>query len=122
MTGHGSAARRAERGARRAMRGASPWIERLGRLGYAAKGTIYILIGALAVQAARRAGGAVTDAQGALTRIVEAPLGRVLLAVIALGLAGYTLWCFVRAALAVALADLESRGTQSDVARRLSES
>ena len=29
---------------------------------------------------------------------------------------------FVRAALAVALADLESRGTQSDVARRLSES
>ncbi|KAA1400423.1 hypothetical protein ESP70_000775 [Aeromicrobium ginsengisoli] len=29
---------------------------------------------------------------------------------------------FVRAALAVALADLESRGTDSDVARRLSES
>ena len=29
---------------------------------------------------------------------------------------------FVRAALAVALADLESRGVQSDVARRLSES
>ncbi|MCW2831245.1 MAG: hypothetical protein JWP31_1937 [Aeromicrobium sp.] len=29
---------------------------------------------------------------------------------------------FVRAALAVALADLEARGTQSDVARRLSES
>ncbi|MCW2800405.1 MAG: hypothetical protein JWQ70_1877 [Aeromicrobium sp.] len=29
---------------------------------------------------------------------------------------------FVRAALAVALADLESRGTNSDVARRLSES
>lgn len=29
---------------------------------------------------------------------------------------------FVRAALAVALADLDARGTQSDVARRLSES
>ncbi|MEJ7635555.1 hypothetical protein [Aeromicrobium sp.] len=29
---------------------------------------------------------------------------------------------FVRAALSVALADLEARGTQSDVARRLSES
>jgi hypothetical protein len=29
---------------------------------------------------------------------------------------------FVRAALAVALADLESRGTKSDVARRLSDS
>jgi hypothetical protein len=29
---------------------------------------------------------------------------------------------FVRAALAVALADLDSRGTQSDVARRLSDS
>ena len=29
---------------------------------------------------------------------------------------------FVRAALAVALADLEARGTESDVARRLSES
>ncbi|MBC7631244.1 MAG: hypothetical protein H7290_07205 [Flavobacterium sp.] len=29
---------------------------------------------------------------------------------------------FVRAALAVALADLEARGTQADVARRLSES
>ena len=34
------------------VRQAAPWVERLARFGYAAKGTVYIVIGVLAVMAA----------------------------------------------------------------------
>ena len=47
--------------AERASREASPWIERLGRFGYAAKGVVYLVIGVLAVQAALGRGGGTTD-------------------------------------------------------------
>ncbi|HLH25223.1 MAG TPA: DUF1206 domain-containing protein [Chloroflexota bacterium] len=82
-----------------AAREASPWIERLSRLGYAAKGTVYVLVGVLAAQAAAGVGGDTTDTRGALAHVLAAPFGQLLLAVIALGLAGYALWCFVQAAL-----------------------
>jgi hypothetical protein len=83
--------------AHHAAREASPWIEPLSRLGYAAKGTVYVLVGVLAAQAAAGVGGETTDTHGVLLHVLEAPFGQVLLAVIALGLAGYTLWCFVQA-------------------------
>jgi hypothetical protein len=82
-----------------AARQASPWIEPLSRLGYAAKGAVYVLVGVLAAQAAAGVGGDTTDTRGALEHVLEAPLGQVLLALVALGLAGYALWCFVQAAL-----------------------
>jgi hypothetical protein len=79
-------------------REASPWIESLGRLGYAAKGTVYVLVGVLATQAAAGVGGETTDTRGALEQVLNAPFGQILLAITALGLAGYALWCFVQAA------------------------
>jgi hypothetical protein len=85
---------------------ASPWIEGLGRFGYAAKGVVYLIIGGLAVQAALGQGGQTTDQQGAMARIAEAPFGRSLLVVLAVGLLGYALWQLVRAAL-----DTEHKGT-----------
>jgi hypothetical protein len=88
----------AGRQAHQAAREASPWIEGLSRLGYAAKGIVYVLVGVLAAQAAAGVGGETTDTHGALLHVLEAPFGRLLLAIIALGLAGYALWCFVQAA------------------------
>jgi hypothetical protein len=87
---------------------ASPWIEGLGRFGYAAKGVVYLIIGGLAVQAALGYGGRTTDQQGAMSRIAEAPFGRSLLVVLAVGLIGYALWQVVRAAL-----DTDHQGTDA---------
>ena len=91
--------------AERAARQAASWIEWLGRLGYAAKGLVYGLVGLLALQVALGRGGALTDPRSALPVLLQAPFGRALLAVVALGLAGHALWRFVQA-----LLDTEARG------------
>ena len=85
---------------------ASPWIEGLGRFGYAAKGVVYLIIGGLAVQAALGAGGQTTDQRGALAHIASGPFGRSALVIVAIGLLGYALWQAVRAAL-----DTEHKGS-----------
>jgi len=76
---------------------ANPWIERLERFGYLTRGLIYAVIGVLALQLAIGAGGATTSPTSAIALIGRQPFGNVLLAVIAVGLAGYALWGFVRA-------------------------
>ena len=86
-------------------RAARPWIERLARFGYAAKGVVYVLVGSLAALAAFEGGGP-TDSRGALTQIVLQPYGRVMLSVVAVGLAGYALWRLVQA-----LRDTEDKGS-----------
>ena len=67
-------------------------LELLARTGYLVKGTIYIVIGALALQVAARTGGRITGTQGALTTVLGEPYGRTLLLVAAVGLCGYALW------------------------------
>jgi hypothetical protein len=74
----------------------SPWIERLARCGYAAKGVVYIVAGGLAVLAALGSGGEVTDARGAMRSIARQPFGGVLLGVVAFGLVAYVLWRWVQ--------------------------
>ena len=86
-----------EQTARGAANQASPWVQRLARLGYAAKGVIYIIIGMLALQAAFGPGGKTTDTRGALHTIATDGTGRFLLGIVALGLVGYALWRFVQA-------------------------
>ncbi|HEU0014475.1 MAG TPA: DUF1206 domain-containing protein [Longimicrobium sp.] len=84
---------------RSAAREASPWIERLARLGYAARGVVYLLVGYLAVRAALSpAGGGAADQKGALRLLDTGGAGRAVLAVVALGLAGFALWRAVQAA------------------------
>jgi hypothetical protein len=87
---------------------ASPWIEGLGRFGYAAKGVVYLIVGGLAVQAALGQGGQMTDQKGAMSRIAAAPFGGSLLVVLAVGLFGYGLWQAVRATL-----DTEHLGSEA---------
>lgn len=83
---------KAGEGVRRAAREARPWIERVARFGYAAYGVVYVLVGVLAFQAALGGGGKTTGQEGALQTILLAPLGRVLLGLVALGLLGYAAW------------------------------
>jgi hypothetical protein len=78
---------------------AAPWVERLARFGYAAKGVVYVIIGILALQLAFGQGGEATGPEGALDTIGRQPFGRTLLAVMAVGLLSYALWRFVQAAL-----------------------
>jgi hypothetical protein len=80
-----------------AARKAAPWVETLARLGYAAKGAVYVLVGGLAVAAAFGGGGQTTGSSGALATIADSTLGRIGLGLIALGLIGYVIWSFVRA-------------------------
>ncbi len=94
--------------ARRVQRATKPWIERLARLGFAAKGFVYILVGVLAVQAALGRGGATTDPRGALHTLAARPDGAVLLTLVAAGLAAYALWRFVEA-----WVDPEGKGTDA---------
>ena len=67
------------------------------RTGYAARGTVYLIIGGLASLAAFGRGGATTDSRGALQTLLEAPFGTVLLVLVAVGLVGYALWRAVQA-------------------------
>ena len=85
--------------AEQAVRQAAPWVERLARIGYGAKGIVYIVIGFLAVEAAFSHGGKTTNSQGALTTIFQQPFGQFTLAIVGFGLAAYALWRFVEAGL-----------------------
>ncbi len=74
------------------------WIERLGQVGYPAKGLALFVVGGLLGWAAitfdaEKAAG--LDA--ALRTVLEAPFGKWLLALIALGLVAYGIFCFARA-------------------------
>ena len=89
---NGPSAREVGRHAEKAARKASPWIERLARIGYVAYGIVYMLVGALAVRAAFGGGGKTTGQEGALRQVLLAPLGRVMLGMIALGLLAYAAW------------------------------
>lgn len=91
-----------------AAREASPWIVRLARVGYVAKGVLYAVVGLLAAQAAFGRGGGTTDSTGALRTLLGAPFGRALLAIVALGLLGYAVWRLVEAA-----TDPDGRGSDA---------
>lgn len=101
----GDMAGRAEARARGAAREAAPWVERLARWGYAAHGAVYVIVGLIAAQAALGQRG-VTDQRGVFVEIIEQPGGKILLALLTLGLLGYAAWRFVEAAL-----DPESDGS-----------
>jgi len=72
----------------------------LARSGFVARGLIYGIIGVLAVKLALGDGdGKATNQQGALRTIAHQPFGRTLLTIVAIGLGGYALWRFIRAAI-----------------------
>jgi hypothetical protein len=97
MKGTSTPVRRAEaQGERVARKDQFEW---LARAGLAARGVVYAVVGILAVKLALGDGGKATNQQGALQTIAKQPFGKVLLALVAIGLAGYALWRLVRAAI-----------------------
>ncbi|TDL80509.1 DUF1206 domain-containing protein [Peribacillus frigoritolerans] len=85
-----------------------PWIRRLGRFGYMAKGTVYFLIGLLALMAALGLGGKMTGTSGMLETVAGKPFGEILLWAIGIGLIGYVIWEVIKAIL-----DPENKGTDA---------
>jgi uncharacterized protein DUF1206 len=71
----------------------------LARAGFIARGVVYGVIGILAIKLAIGAGGKTTDQSGALRTIAHQPFGKVLLVLVAIGLAGYSLWRLLHALL-----------------------
>lgn len=69
----------------------------LGRMGFVARGAVYLIVGWLAVRAAVGVGSAATDKQGALEAVRQEPGGAVLLGLVAAGLFAYAGWSLVRA-------------------------
>jgi hypothetical protein len=88
-----------QRSARKAARSAHPWIVAFARIGYAAKGIVYCLVGALAIFAAIGMTREIRDQRGVMHTILSQPLGRTMLVVMAGGLMCYTLWYFAQAIL-----------------------
>ena len=71
----------------------APWIERLARVGFAAKALLYMTVGVLAASAALGfRGHRAADQHGAMLTLVQERYGQLLLAAIALGLLGYAVW------------------------------
>ncbi len=73
--------------------------EVLSRAGFVARGLVYGIIGILAFKLAVGQGGKLTNQQGALKTVAHQPLGTLLLILVAIGLGGYSIWRFVRAAI-----------------------
>jgi len=72
------------------------WVEVAARAGYTAKGVVYAVIGGLALQQAAGAGD-VAGSREALEEIFSGPMGRAVLVLVAVGLAGYVMWRLVQA-------------------------
>ena len=72
-------------------------VQRLARLGFAARATIYLLIGIFTLLLAFGKRPPEDDQRGAMQELARYTGGFVLLAVLAFGLAGYALWRFSQA-------------------------
>src|SRR5262245_42829354 len=107
-----SATADAKQTARRAA--SSPWAQGLARAGLVAKGLTFGLVAVLALDVAVSGSGKLQDRPAALHEVAENPFGRVLLAALAVGLAGYALW---QLALAVLGRKLETGEREDDLRR-----
>jgi hypothetical protein len=76
---------------------AHPWIEFLERAGYVARGVLYTVMGSLSLGLATGFGGEATDQSGSLATMAGGPFGKAILFGLAVGLAAYSLWGFIRA-------------------------
>ena len=74
---------------------AAPWLQWLARVGVVAEGMIYVLIGGLALAGAFDPTQHPSGSNGAMSKLVHVPSGRVVLALLALGLLAYVLWQLV---------------------------
>jgi uncharacterized protein DUF1206 len=75
-----------------------PVLQWLERVGYVARGALYVVVGVLALKVATSsAGGQATDLTGALVFLIGNQFGKFVLIVMVVGLAAYAVWGLVRA-------------------------
>jgi hypothetical protein len=91
-----------------ALPGGRNTIERIARLGYGARGVVYIVVGGLALLAALGHGSRAGDSKDALRAVLGGPFGAAIVGLIALGLLGFALWRLVEA-----VTDADRRGTSA---------
>lgn len=70
----------------------SPWVDRLARLGLAARGLVYVVVGVIAIQIATGDASSQADKQGALHVLATTPAGKIAIVVAIVGFFGYALW------------------------------
>jgi hypothetical protein len=100
---------RGKRAARQAGDEVEEWAEPMARIGYAAKGFVYLAAGVLTVASVvGYGGGQATGSKGALATLASQPFGQAILIALAVGLFAYTGWCFVQAIL-----DPEHKGSDA---------
>jgi uncharacterized integral membrane protein len=102
---------------RRAIERAQPWADRVARAGYVTRGLVFLLVGGLAVAAAAGVGGKATGPSGALRTVARVPAGRVLSALVALGLLAHAAF---RAVLVLVGEPYLDKGRWGRLARRIS--
>ncbi len=95
---------------------AGDWIDRFARFGLVARGSVYVLFGALMVKLALGQRRRATDTKGALAELTRQPFGRVVIWVVAVGLLCWTI--------SLVLGAVRARGGRkpghNDTGRRLS--
>lgn len=74
------------------------WVPPLARVGYAAKGIVYLLVGGVAIRAAFATGNA-QGTSDSLAMLAASNPGRILLFLVAAGLAAHVIWRLVQALL-----------------------
>ncbi|ODA67702.1 hypothetical protein A7A08_01737 [Methyloligella halotolerans] len=72
-------------------------LETMARVGYSARGLVYMMVGGLAALAAIGSGGDVTGSKGAMQSFLSQPMGWILLGLIALGLLFFAIWRILQA-------------------------
>lgn len=87
------------------------WVRNFAKIGLTAKGIVYCLVGTLAFMAAFEINGNSTEEasrEGVLKLILQQPFGKVLLAIVALGLICYTIWRLIQG-----VRDTENNGSSA---------
>lgn len=97
------------------MQNSNSKFQTLAKVGWAAKGALYVTLGALAVMAAVGEGGSLLGSKGVLQWLAGQAFGRILLITAGIGFSAYSLWRFAQA-----ITDPEQhKDTKSMVAKRL---
>jgi len=73
------------------------WMTRVARIGYFAKGIVYICVGLFSALAAFQGRAKASDSRAALEKISEQPFGRVMLISLAVGLLCFVVWRLIEA-------------------------
>ncbi len=68
------------------------WVQVAARMGYGARGVLYLVMGVLALQLATRRRQGEADKMGALQEIGSKPFGKALLLLLAISFLGYAAW------------------------------